>query len=118
VCSGQMSLRTAQRGIARDWAKAYQTYVGPLPEGARAQIAAARWGLLGQLSARALAALAPAHGRAPRADGGCPASAPVKVSRAGIYHLPGDRFYAHTHARACYRSAGAAAAAGFRAPRT
>jgi hypothetical protein len=118
VCEDRLKLRTAQRAIARDWTKAYVAYVGPLSAGAHEQMAAARWGVLGRLSARALAAFAHESGAVPRADGTCPASAPVKVSHSGIYHLPGDRFYARTHARACYRSGRAAAAAGFRAPRS
>jgi hypothetical protein len=104
VCQGRMTLRTAQRAITRDWTKAYRAYAGQLPAGARTQMAAARWGVLGRLSASALAAFVPEPGAAPRTDGGCPARAPVKISRSGIYHLPGDRFYARTHARACYRS--------------
>ncbi|GAA5532144.1 hypothetical protein [Deinococcus aluminii] len=53
----------------------------------------------------------------PNADGSCPASAPVKVSRSHIYHLPsGDSSYARTHAVSCFVSAAAAQAAGDRAP--
>jgi hypothetical protein len=31
VCTGQIALATAQRAIARDWVKAYRTYIGPVP---------------------------------------------------------------------------------------
>lgn len=52
----------------------------------------------------------------PTADGGCPDAAPVKVSRAGLFHVPGDPNYAATRAVACYQDAQAASAAGHRAP--
>jgi len=55
---------------------------------------------------------------APNADGSCPASAPVKVSKSRIYHLPqGDGSYRRTHAQSCYSTPEAAQAAGFWAPR-
>lgn len=50
----------------------------------------------------------------PNPDGSCPPDAPVKVSRAGIYHLPGDPNYQPTRAVACYADAAAASAAGYR----
>lgn len=54
---------------------------------------------------------------APNTDGSCPDAAPVKVSRAGIYHLPeGDPNYKQTKAVACYADVADAEAAGYRAP--
>ncbi|WP_420594254.1 hypothetical protein [Deinococcus sp.] len=51
----------------------------------------------------------------PNADGSCPTSAPIKVSQAGIYHLPsGDGNDNRTHARQCFASAAAAQSAGYR----
>ncbi len=52
---------------------------------------------------------------APNPDGSCPADAPVKVSRSGIYHLPqGDTNYRQTRAVACYADAQDAQNAGYR----
>lgn len=52
------------------------------------------------------------------ADGACPDSHPVKGNAdSHIYHLPGGPSYDRTVAEFCFASAGAAEAAGFRAPR-
>lgn len=52
------------------------------------------------------------------ADGSCPATAPIKVSKSGIYHLPtGDPNYAATKAKTCFATPQAAEQAGYRAPR-
>lgn len=54
----------------------------------------------------------------PLPDGSCPAAAPVKVSQAGIYHLPqDDPNYRKTHAVACFATAEVAEAAGYRSPK-
>jgi methylphosphotriester-DNA--protein-cysteine methyltransferase len=44
-----------------------------------------------------------------------PVLGPVKVSRSGIYHLPGDPFYNQTKAKHCFATGRAAEAAGYRA---
>ncbi len=54
------------------------------------------------------------------ADGSttCPAEFPIKGNgRSGIYHLPGAFAYARTVPSICFRTAGAAERAGFRAAR-
>jgi hypothetical protein len=89
VCSGKLSLEEAQKAIATNWIQAYEQYVGPLPG-----VASSREG---------------------KAEGSCPPSAPVKVSRSGVYHLPGDPFYNQTKAKHCFTTGGAAEAAGYRA---
>jgi hypothetical protein len=94
VCSGQLPLEQAQHAIATDWTRAYVQYVGPLPTMGREQPAVPG-----------------------PADGACPAVTPIKVSKAGIYHLPGDPYYTRTTAVACYATAQEAAAAGYRAPK-
>ncbi|MFC4453468.1 hypothetical protein [Deinococcus sonorensis] len=44
-----------------------------------------------------------------------PASAPLKVSQAGIYYLPtGDANYSRIKAKACFATPAAAQAAGYR----
>lgn len=58
-----------------------------------------------------------AAGVAGNPDGSCPASAPVKVSRSKIYHVPEGRSYAKTKAKSCFVSAQAAEQAGYRAPK-
>ena len=50
-------------------------------------------------------------------DGSCPASAPVKISRSKIYHVPEERDYGKTKAKHCFASAQAAEQAGYRAPK-
>lgn len=50
-------------------------------------------------------------------DGSCPASAPVKISKSKIYHVPEGRNYAKTKAKYCFASAEAAEQAGYRAPK-
>jgi hypothetical protein len=89
VCSGKLSLKEAQKAIATNWIQAYRQYVGPLRSGASS--------------------------REGKAEGSCPSSAPVKVSRSGVYHLPGDPSYNQTKAKHCFTTGGAAEAAGYRA---
>jgi hypothetical protein len=91
ICSGKLSLEKAQKAITTDWVEAYVQYVGPLP------------------SETALLEGKPA--------GSCPASAPVNVSRSGIYHLPGEAVYAKTRALHCFATREAAEDAGYRAPK-
>ncbi|WP_412026656.1 hypothetical protein [Deinococcus yunweiensis] len=51
----------------------------------------------------------------PQADGSCPQTDPVKVSKAGVYDLPqGDANYGRTKAVACFVDAASAEAAGYR----
>jgi len=73
VCSGKLSLEETQKAIATNWIHAHEQYVGPLPGGASS--------------------------REGKAKGSCPSSAPVKVSRSGVYHLPGDPSYNQTKAK-------------------
>ena len=56
---------------------------------------------------------------APPDDGGdCPPDNPVKGNtNSMIYHVPGQSTYAATQAEVCFADAGAAEAAGFRAPK-
>jgi hypothetical protein len=89
VCSGKLSLKEAQKAIATNWIQAYEQYVGPLRSGASS--------------------------REGETEGSCPSSAPVKVSRSGIYHLPGDPSYKQTKAKHCFATGEAAEAAGYRA---
>lgn len=60
---------------------------------------------------------APAAGVVGNPDGSCPESAPVKVSRSKIYHVPGSQNYQKTKAKHCFESAQAAEQAGYRAPK-
>ena len=121
ACSGKIPLQEAQTAIAGNWTVAYEKYVGPLPGGAgvvKTTQAPAR------PTSAAPVPVGPASGGLPNSpgnplpnpEGSCPASAPIKgnVGRARIYHLPGDPYYARTKAEACFSSAQAAQAAGFR----
>lgn len=93
VCSGKLPLEHAQKAIAVDWTQAYVTYLGPLP-----------------MATEQSAVQGPT-------EGACPATTPIKVSKAGIYHLPDDPYYARTKAVACYATPQEAEAAGYRAPK-
>jgi hypothetical protein len=128
ACSGKITLAEAQQAIASNWTTAYVKYLGPLPEGAQPVVAGTTAPLPPTTtvptqppasSALPSPAVASAVGQyPPAADGSCPAAAPIKGnvgSRGRIYHLPqGDGNYARTHAEACFSSAAAAQAAGYR----
>lgn len=60
---------------------------------------------------------APATGVPGNPDGSCPASAPVKVSKSKIYHVPEELNYKNTKAKLCFEDAQAAQKAGYRAPK-
>jgi len=125
ACSGKITMQEAQQAIASNWTTAYVKYVGPLPGGAQPVQEVA--GSTGQKRASGSSATAAVpvlptttspSSAPPNADGSCPATALIKVSKAGIYHLPqGDGSYARTHAQSCFATPGAARAAGYRAPR-
>ena len=123
ACSGKITLQEAQQAISSNWTAAYVKYLGPLPGGAgvvkttqaTTQIPAPATTTpagSGPVGSQVTSKAGPLP---PNADGSCPASAPIKVSRAGIYHLPqGDGSYSRTHARSCFSTAAAAEAAGYR----
>jgi len=105
VCTHQVVLAQAQQEIATDWMQAYVKYVGPLPGGGSPQTPVPR----GESPLRAEAP------RAANPDGSCPASAPIKVTKSGLYHLPGDAYYARSKAQRCVTTEAAAVAAGYQA---
>lgn len=116
ACSGKMTFQEAQQAIASNWTAAYVKYVGALPGGARV--------VQGQDAVPPLPASRAPVGPKPvnlaaDASGHCPPAAPIKgnIGAERIYHLPGDPVYARTRAEACFSSAAAAQAAGFRASR-
>ncbi|GAA4020187.1 hypothetical protein GCM10022631_37270 [Deinococcus rubellus] len=124
ACGGQITMQEAQTAIASNWTTAYVKYVGPLPGGAQPLTP----GGAPTTHVPALPTPSPvpvgktAQGTGtisgaatPNADGSCPSSAPIKVSKSGIYHLPtGDGNYNRTHAQQCFSDAAAAQAAGYR----
>jgi hypothetical protein len=129
ACSGKITLAEAQQAIASNWTTAYVKYLGPLPGGAQPVVAGTAAPLPPTTTVPAQppvsAATNPpplpstaAGSFPPNQDGSCPAAAPIKGnvgSRGKIYHLPqGDSNYARTHAEACFSSAQAAQAAGYR----
>jgi hypothetical protein len=115
VCSGQLSLEQAQKEIAADWTKAYSKYVGSLP--GTPPVTVENSSPAPATAATTTAPMVSAQGIPGNPDGSCPANVPIKVSRSGIYHLPGSQFYDKTKARACFPTAQAAQAAGYRAPK-
>ena len=111
VCAGKLSLPVAQQAIATDWVAAYQQYVGPLPQDTHSHPTESAD------SSPSSAATAPVIGSGPQApvEGSCPATAPIKVTKTGVYHLPGDPYYGRSKAVQCFATSEAAHAAGFRA---
>ena len=107
ICSGRIPVEQAQQEIAHDWIAAYKKYIGPL-EGDQSPVVNKP---LQPVS------IEPNTADQPNSAGGCPASAAIKVSKNGIYHLQGDPNYDRTNAKSCFSSTDAALAAGFRAPK-
>ncbi|GAA4012340.1 hypothetical protein GCM10022631_25190 [Deinococcus rubellus] len=123
ACGGQISMQDAQQAIASNWTAAYVKYVGPLPGGAQvlgSTASTVKVPVLPTPSPVPIQNTAQGSGSAtdsalPNTDGSCPSTAPIKVSKSGIYHLPtGDGNYQRTKAKACFASAAAAQAAGYR----
>jgi len=119
ACSGKITVQEAQKAISTNWTTAYVKYLGPLPGGAgvvkttQAPVKPSPNTAASEMVLPNIPLQIP-----PNADGSCPASAPIKVSQTGIYHLPqGDGRYQRTHARSCFTTAAAAQAAGYRASR-
>jgi hypothetical protein len=121
VCSRKLDIKEAQQAIAQNWTEAYVKYIGSLPGGASpvstnapthpsANEPTASSGTTRSHSLSGANA-------APAADGSCPANAPVKMSKAGIYHVVGNPNYARTHAKHCFATVEKATAAGYRAPK-
>jgi hypothetical protein len=111
VCSGQLPLEQAQREIASNWVEAYKKYVGPLPEA----LPTAAPSPVTTTTPPAASAVS-AQGAVGTPEGSCPPTAPIKVSRSRIYHVPGSPQYDVTKARQCFPTTQAAEAAGYRAP--
>ncbi len=126
ACSGKITLAEAQQAIASNWTSAFVKYVGPLPGGAQPVVVGTpvprppttTVPAQPPVSSVPSASLAWSGQTPPNPDGSCPAAAPIKGnagSKGKIYHLPqGDSNYARTHAEACFSSAAAAQAAGYR----
>ncbi|MGY2894346.1 sunset domain-containing protein [Deinococcus sp. UYEF24] len=129
ACSGKITLAEAQQAIASNWTTAYVKYLGALPGGAQPVMVGKAVPLPPTTTVPAQPPAAPVTSTPvapsnasgsfpPNPDGSCPAVAPIKGnagSKGKIYHLPqGDGNYTRTHAEACFSSAQAAQAAGYR----
>lgn len=115
ICSGQLPVQQAQQEIAQDWIAAYQKYVEPLKDGAQPLVTEKP-----NTTNDQPLVTSPESGSStnqPDKAGNCPTSSPIKGSKNGIYHGPGDPNYDRTHAKGCFATSGAAQAAGFRAPK-
>jgi hypothetical protein len=114
VCNGSVSIVEAQRAIAENWIDAYKKYVGPLPTlGTRENPQPSSGSSLAPQSENTLQQRA-----RPDGVGNCPPTAPVKVSRTGIYHVQSDVSYNRTHAKSCFPTTEDAENAGYRAPKS
>jgi hypothetical protein len=117
VCNGQITLEAAQKGIATNWALLYKTWLGNLKDGTNPS------SVLDPLSPHIIPSspstnpISSSRGVPANPDGSCPATSPIKVSRSGIYHLPGSTFYDRTKAVVCFDTEQHAKDAGYRAPR-
>ena len=124
ACTGQISMTEAQQAISSNWTAAYIKYIGPLPGGAQPltssgsatpPVSTLPTPAPVPISKTAQGSGTTSGAATPNADGSCPTSDPIKVSKAGIYHLPtGDGNYNRTHAQQCFSSAAAAQSAGYR----
>ena len=112
ICSGQLPVQQAQQEIAQDWIAAYQKYVEPLKEGAQTPVTE-KPSITNDQPSRESGF----SSDQPDGAGNCSSSSPIKVSKNGIYHEPGDPNYDRTHAKSCFATPEAAQAAGFRAPK-
>lgn len=109
ICSNQLPVAQAQREIASNWIQAYEKYIGPLPDGSQRKF---QHGLPSPKSLDLMLGQ-----KEPPAKGACPESAPIKVSKNGIYHSSNDPNYKTIKARYCFDSAAMAEIAGFRGRR-
>lgn len=126
VCHGELSLETAQRAIAKNWIEAFKAVCGDPADGCAAFRFGSRYPRTFHLTLEAkqkLSALgqdtrpSPAYAtQTARAnpDGSCPKGAPIKGSKARIYHVPSDPYYSRTQAVACFPNEEAARHAGYR----
>jgi hypothetical protein len=115
ICSGQLPVQQAQQEIAQDWIAAYQKNVKPLKESAQTPVIEKP-----SITNEKPLVTSPESGSSPDQPdkaGNCPSSSPIKVSKNGIYHGPGDSNYDRTKAKNCFSTPEAAKAAGFRAPK-
>lgn len=117
ICTNQLPVEQAQREIAENWLAAYEKYIGPLPGTQEEQQQHREPVALTEDDAPVGSADETSASVAPDEAGGCPASASIKVSKRGIYHLPGDPNYDRTLAKHCFSSSAVAEDAGFRAPK-
>jgi hypothetical protein len=113
ICSHQIPVEQAQAEISHNWIAAYEKYVGPLP-GENSGSSAHEHTEIAD-NQRALATSTSAD--QPDEAGNCPSSAPIKVSKKGIYHLASDPNYDRTKAKSCFATPTDAETAGFRAPK-
>lgn len=129
VCRGELPLSVAQHAIAKNWIEAFKAVCGDAAGGCAAFRYGSRYPEAFHLTPEAkqkLSALGqdapppPANtpqSARPNPDGSCPAEAPIKGSKARVYHPPSDPYYAATHAVACFPSEEAARSAGYRSSR-
>jgi hypothetical protein len=122
ICTGKIPVEQAQKDIATDWIKAYQKYVGALPgsvgEPQRSPTESAPANKVEpQLENNTVPKEASGATDLPDTSGNCPASAPIKVSKKGIYHLQSDPNYGRTKATHCFSTTELAEAEGYRAPK-
>lgn len=106
ICAGQLPVQQAQQEIAQDWIAAYKKYVESIKESTEIPVIEP-----------ARATNESQDTNQPDEAGNCPTTAPIKVSRKGIYHLAGDPSYERTKAKSCFATPEDAEAAGFRAPK-
>ncbi|WP_347990099.1 hypothetical protein [Methylomonas sp. AM2-LC] len=118
ICSHQLPVEQAQRDIANNWIAAYEKYVGPLPGEKTEQHSQA---MTQPIVSNKVAVIGTKPQEnvdtSPDEAVNCPSSAPIKVSKKGIYHVVGDRDYDRTKAKNCFATPLAAEASGFRAPK-
>lgn len=108
VCTGALSLTQAQKDIAENWVAAYEKYIGKLDERSSSD---------NDEKNPVRAEVSNVNPVENRKAMNCPEETPIKVSKRGIIHRPGDPNYSRTNAISCFSSEDEAIRNGFRLPR-
>lgn len=110
VCTGALSLTQAQKEISENWVAAYEKYMEkPDERSFSSRDDNKKASIKSEVSY-----VKSVQGKMAMS---CPEETPIKVSKRGIIHRPGDPNYSRTNAISCFSSEDEAIQNGFRLPR-